>query len=84
MDRSQVRSRLFGQLVVRKLTEFLLSRDAIADQILWEMPDIIGLQEVESHQLSDMSDLLRANYDFVGVGRDDGQSKGEVKMSLIV
>ena len=56
-------------------------RDAIADQILWEMPDIIGLQEVESHQLSDMNDLLRANYDFVGVGRDDGQRKGEVGMS---
>ena len=44
------------------------------------MPDIIGLQEVESHQLSDMNDLLRASYDFVGVGRDDGQTKGEVGM----
>ena len=43
------------------------------------MPDILGLQEVESHQLSDMNDLLRASYDFVGVGRDDGQTKGEVR-----
>lgn len=39
-------------------------------------PDIIGLQEVLHHQLIDLLKNLPA-YDHIGVGRDDGKTKGE-------
>ena len=39
-------------------------------------PDIIGVQEALYHQLTDISDDLRA-YQFFGAGRDDGKQKGE-------
>ena len=38
--------------------------------------DIVGCQEVLHGQLGDMDSLLLA-YDYVGVGRDDGETKGE-------
>lgn len=38
--------------------------------------DIFGCQEVLHEQLGDMDSLLQA-YDHVGVGRDDGETKGE-------
>ena len=38
--------------------------------------DIVGMQEVLKNQLDDLSGLL-ADYDKVGVGRDDGKDKGE-------
>jgi endonuclease/exonuclease/phosphatase family metal-dependent hydrolase len=39
-------------------------------------PDIIGLQEVLHHQLTDLLKNLPA-YTYIGVGRDDGKTKGE-------
>lgn len=39
-------------------------------------PDIIGVQEALYHQLKDISDNLD-QYEFFGVGRDDGKQKGE-------
>src|SRR5687768_6095815 len=39
-------------------------------------PDIIGVQEALHHQLTDISDNLK-EYEFFGVGRDDGKQKGE-------
>ena len=39
-------------------------------------PDIIGVQEALHHQLKDISDNL-PQYEFFGVGRDDGKQKGE-------
>ena len=38
--------------------------------------DIIGLQEVRDNQLHDIATALK-NYDYVGVGRDDGKQAGE-------
>lgn len=38
--------------------------------------DIIGLQEVKQLQLEDLANIL-ADYDAVGVARDDGKQKGE-------
>jgi len=38
--------------------------------------DIVGLQEVLSHQLDDLTERL-PYYGWVGVGRDDGHQKGE-------
>lgn len=51
-------------------------REAIVAAIRWEQPDVFGLQEVLDGQLSDLSERL-AEYDFVGVGRDDGKRAGE-------
>ena len=48
----------------------------IRDFILFETPDIIGLQEVVEGQLAYLEKGLPA-YSFVGVGREDGISKGE-------
>ena len=39
-------------------------------------PDIIGTQEALTHQLKDIINAL-PEYSYVGVGRDDGQEKGE-------
>ena len=48
----------------------------ICSQIEFEHPDIFGAQEVLASQLQDMKALL-TDYDHIGVGRDDGKSKGE-------
>lgn len=44
-------------------------------------PDIIGLQEVLHHQLMDLLKNL-PTYDYIGVGRDDGKTKGEYSAIL--
>ena len=38
--------------------------------------DIFGAQEVKHNQLEDMLNALPA-YNYIGVGRDDGKTKGE-------
>lgn len=48
----------------------------ICDQVNFMAPDIFGAQEVLHGQLADMLARLDG-YDFIGVGRDDGQTKGE-------
>ena len=44
-------------------------------------PDLIGLQEVLHNQLMDLLDNLPA-YSYIGVGRDDGKTKGEYSAIL--
>ena len=46
------------------------------DMINFEGFDIFGAQEVKKRQLEDMLSAL-PDYDYVGVGRDDGAKKGE-------
>jgi endonuclease/exonuclease/phosphatase family metal-dependent hydrolase len=48
----------------------------VFDLITAEDPDILGLQEVLADQLAALSHEF-PGYSFTGVGRDDGQSKGE-------
>ena len=48
----------------------------ICELVQWVDYDIFGAQEVKKNQLDDMSALL-ADYDHVGVGRDDGKHGGE-------
>jgi endonuclease/exonuclease/phosphatase family metal-dependent hydrolase len=43
-------------------------------------PDILGVQEALQHQITDITSAL--GYSFVGVGRDDGDSKGEYSAVL--
>lgn len=48
----------------------------ICDQINFMSPSIFGTQEVLHTQLQDLLHGLR-NYDYIGVARDDGMTKGE-------
>lgn len=58
-------------------------REPLASQILFEELDVFGLQEVLHNQLEDLRMLLGSEYECVGVGRDDGDTKGEaVRPSL--
>lgn len=52
-------------------------RKAEAIQLLnYYEPDIFGVQEAVPQQMTDIKTGLK-NYDFVGVGRDDGKNTGE-------
>lgn len=48
----------------------------ICDQVEWVGFDVFGLQEVKHNQLEDMLNGL-PDYDYEGVGRDDGKQAGE-------
>ena len=48
----------------------------VCGQLNFEHPDIFGTQEVLKSQIDDMLQLL-TDYDYIGRGRDDGQSAGE-------
>ena len=49
---------------------------SICNQLLWERPDVFGAQEVLYPQLLDLEKGLK-KYRWIGVGRDDGKTKGE-------
>ncbi len=51
-------------------------KDKVTSQILFHEADIIGLQEALHNQLQDMEKGM-PGYKFTGVGRDDGEQKGE-------
>lgn len=51
-------------------------KDFMIGQINFYAPDIFGIQEGMPNQMKDMSEML-PNYNFVGVGRDDGKDEGE-------
>ncbi|HEY0676967.1 MAG TPA: endonuclease/exonuclease/phosphatase family protein [Chitinophagaceae bacterium] len=53
-----------------------LRKDYAAGQILFHEAHIVGVQEALHHQLTDLKERL-TNYNYVGVGRDDGRQKGE-------
>ena len=51
-------------------------RSSVVDFIKNENPDFLGLQEVTLSQLTYLNTNL-TEYSYVGVGRDDGKTKGE-------
>jgi len=51
-------------------------RTEIISFVFNQSPDFIGFQEVTHQQLQYLNSEL-SDYDFVGVGRDDGKTKGE-------
>jgi len=53
----------------------------VADLVRKQRPDLLGLQEAELFQVRDLAGML-AEYDWVGVGRDDGAEKGEANAIL--
>ncbi|WP_082332042.1 endonuclease/exonuclease/phosphatase family protein [Mangrovimonas xylaniphaga] len=46
------------------------------NQLKFYEPDVLGVQEAMPNQMKDMENLL-PDYDFLGVGRDDGNDAGE-------
>ena len=53
-----------------------IRKETLASYLLKSSPDIIGMQEVLNNQLADLSNFLK-EYEYVGVGREDGKTKGE-------
>lgn len=51
-------------------------KDILCDLIRFQNFDVFGAQEVTNPQLKDMLERL-PNYDYEGVGRDDGKEEGE-------
>lgn len=51
-------------------------KDYLCDQIAFYSPDIFGIQEGLQHQVAYI-DSTFVDYKYVGVGRDDGKTKGE-------
>lgn len=48
----------------------------VADLLTYYHPDYFGVQEALPEQMKDIKNGLK-NYDYIGVGRDDGKEKGE-------
>ena len=51
-------------------------KDLVAQTITFHDVDICGMQEVLDHQLQYLTEML-PEYDWIGVGRDDGAKEGE-------
>lgn len=51
-------------------------KEAMVHLLQFYAPDIIGLQEVLNHQLDYLNEQL-PHFNFIGVGREDGKTKGE-------
>lgn len=51
-------------------------KDFLTDQISFYSPDIFGIQEGLQHQVDFIEEQLPI-YNFIGIGRDDGDKKGE-------
>lgn len=54
-------------------------RTLVADVIRGAAPDLVGLQEAQRHQLDELAAALRSTTPYleIGVGRDDGATRGE-------
>lgn len=48
----------------------------LSDQISYNNPDVFGIQEGLFHQVQYL-DSVFVNYAYIGIGRDDGKTKGE-------
>lgn len=48
----------------------------LSNQIAYNEPDVFGIQEGLYHQVGYLDSTL-TNYNYVGIGRDDGKTKGE-------
>lgn len=59
-----------------KENQWTFRKDLAANIIQFYQVDIFGAQEVLHHQLTDLLERLPA-YGYVGVGREDGKTKGE-------
>ena len=51
-------------------------KEKLVQLVEYYEPSVVGMQEVLFNQLTYINDHLK-NYNYVGVGRDDGKTKGE-------
>lgn len=51
-------------------------KEFLTDQIKFYEPDFLGIQEGLAHQISFIDSVL-SQYDYIGVGRNDGKAEGE-------
>ncbi|MEO5789298.1 MAG: endonuclease/exonuclease/phosphatase family protein [Gelidibacter sp.] len=51
-------------------------KEFMSDQIAYNHPDIFGIQEGLHHQVQYLESVF-VDYGYIGVGRDDGKTKGE-------
>jgi endonuclease/exonuclease/phosphatase family metal-dependent hydrolase len=58
-------------------------RGPVIDLIRREAPDFVGLQEALRPQLDDLHERLGGEYAEIGVGREDGKTRGEYSALLI-
>ena len=58
------------------LDQWNYRKKILTDQIQFYAPDIIGIQEGLLHQIEYIKDALK-NYEYLGLGRDDGGKNGE-------
>jgi endonuclease/exonuclease/phosphatase family metal-dependent hydrolase len=58
------------------LNSWQFRKERVAQFIRFHDVDIFGLQEALRNQIADLDSLL-TNYDWIGVGRDDGKEEGE-------
>jgi endonuclease/exonuclease/phosphatase family metal-dependent hydrolase len=52
-------------------------RDDVAELILRQKPDLLGLQEALAGQIGELKERIGDEHDWYGVGRDDGKEQGE-------
>ncbi|KAG9120469.1 hypothetical protein FRC07_004030 [Ceratobasidium sp. 392] len=52
-------------------------RVGVAALLEFQAPTIISFQEALFRQVQDLKELLGADWDWVGIGRDDGKARGE-------
>ena len=53
-----------------------MRKDWLTNQVRFVSPDIMGIQEGLAHQVNFLDENLK-DYKYVGIGRDDGKTKGE-------
>ena len=62
--------------VADSMNNWKYRKDNAAQMIAYYAPDIVGMQEVVKNQLNDLKERL-PQYTALGVGRADGEEKGE-------
>ena len=68
--------------VADSMNNWKYRKDHAAQMIAYYAPDIIGMQEVVKNQLDDLKERL-PQYTALGVGRADGEEKGEYCSCLL-
>uniref|UniRef100_U9TLB1 Endonuclease/exonuclease/phosphatase domain-containing protein n=1 Tax=Rhizophagus irregularis (strain DAOM 181602 / DAOM 197198 / MUCL 43194) TaxID=747089 RepID=U9TLB1_RHIID len=58
-------------------TPWNVRRVKVVDTILFHKIDLVGIQEALYNQVNDLESLLGSNWNWIGVGRDDGKQAGE-------
>lgn len=50
----------------------------VIEYVLWAHPDIIGSQELQADQLDDLLSVIGQEYDYYGIGANDGVKEGDI------